>query len=1473
LTPDLDQNYTVQSIAFSNNAGAFVITNTPGDNLAVAPAGTISNLSSSVQTFNLPVQLNGGARLASTTVGGNVVFAQPVSELVLGNGTLTNAGGTNILSATNTYTGPTYITAGALTIAPGGLLGASNYPGAISNAGTFNFNGGVPQTLAGAISGAGAFNINGGGTNNGPILTLAARSTFTGNVLITNSYVSLASNNTANGTVTSSPLGNPSTAGRIVTINNSILSFDATGGNDLGGGTSSPALGFIVNTNSVLQITSGNCVLGPVTLNGGTINIATATTSVTYEPFELGSTVTVGGGRPSLITNTLDGPYAGLNLTINAGSGNTIFNVGVTGGTGPDLVVAAPLCNSGGNVNAFNGITKSGAGTMELTDPNNSFTSSILINAGTFILGDPGVLQAGVFAQPIGNSATFVVTSAYGQTISGVISGTGSLIVSSNAGSVSPGSLTLSANNTYTGGTLVTNGASLYVTGSIASSTNLFVAGKSTLDFSGATSPVLGPSQTLAGLGTVNTPGAPGLGTSSGTIIAPSNDGTNASGTLTINGGGLSLAVGATAKFAVSATFNGANDAVAIAGGLALNGNALHIKAPSASVNLDQSADYVLITAGSITGSFATAPIWDVAPLNAAYFSVVTSGTTVTLHYNSVLPPTGSAAFSPTNSLRNSTVLLTVNATNGGNPSIASVTVDETRVGGMVVSLTPGSGNSWTTSIPIPPTVAPSTIALPVTITDNGGLVDIFGANLTVVSSTETWNGLGANQSWDTNANWLSGVAPGYLGDKLVFAGTTGLTPLLDQNYSLAGLTFSNNAGAFNITNSTGDYLTMLPSSVISNTSAAAENLNLPIQLGGAVTIRSTTTTGNLVFNQPVGEVTVGTGVLTNATGTNILNAANTYTGITVISNNSTLEIGGAGLLGAGTYPTNIVNNGSFLYTGSNSQAITGIISGTGGLTLNAPPTTSLTIGSGNGTIAANNYTYTGPTLVNSGILNMNFGNNGTSGINVSSNLTINNGGQVVALGSSALEGYTQQTPYLPVIINEGGVLTASNATIFAAHLYGVLTLNGGTLANGAVPDPTYGGWYMNNQVTVNGTNFTSTISDPYFCIGQAGGTTFNVASGGTTQTIPGVDLDVSGVINGTFTGSPDTGLIKTGAGSMRLDSQNTYVHATTINAGIINLNAPESAGVSGPLGTSAASNPGSIIFGGGILQYSAQNQYDYSGRFSTNAAQAIKIDTAGQSVTFATALTSSTGSLTKLGAGTLTLNNGANTYAGSTTVSNGTLTLASGTTIANSTNLSIAAGGTLNVTAVSPFTLGATSSVTASGNATPATLAASGTVSFGSRPITINYDGSHPALTIASGGTLSLNGNAFTVNGTALSPNTYTLIQQASGNVSSSGTYTVAGSAIGAHTAGSIVVNGGLVQLVVVSTYPTVGTNLVFTVTGHSVNFSWPASYLGSSLQSNSIAIAVPADWFTIAGSTTNTNVTVPIGTNANVFYRLNTP
>ena len=185
------------------------------------------------------------------------------------------------------------------------------------------------------------------------------------------------------------------------------------------------------------------------------------------------------------------------------------------------------------------------------------------------------------------------------------------------------------------------------------------------------------------------------------------------------------------------------------------------------------------------------------------------------------------------------------------------------------------------------------------------------------------------------------------------------------------------------------------------------------------------------------------------------------------------------------------------------------------------------------------------------------------------------------------------------------------------------------------------------------------------------------------------------------------------GPNTLTLAGNSTYTGTTTLSGGIVNVGTSDT-GSSGPLGKS-----GPIVLAGATLQYSASNQYDYSGRFSTAANQAYNVDTNGQSVTWASGLTSTGGALTKLGSGMLTLS-GPNSYTGATTISNGTLSAAS----------IVPSGGT---SSLGNFT----AAVVLGGAATQGTLLYTGPSTAYTNGLTVNAGGGQ--LINAGGGTLSI--------------------------------------------------------------------------------------------------------------------------------------
>jgi autotransporter-associated beta strand protein len=279
--------------------------------------------------------------------------------------------------------------------------------------------------------------------------------------------------------------------------------------------------------------------------------------------------------------------------------------------------------------------------------------------------------------------------------------------------------------------------------------------------------------------------------------------------------------------------------------------------------------------------------------------------------------------------------------------------------------------------------------------------------------------------------------------------------------------------------------------------------------------------------------------------------------------------------------------------------------------------------------------------------------------------------------------------------------------------------------------------------------------------------------------------LTLSGNISGNFA------ITKAGLGTVIFTGTNAYTGGTSINAGTLSL------GTANPWGAS-----GTISFGGGTLQYSSSNTTDYSARFSSAANQAYNIDTNGQNVTFASDLTSSGGTLSKAGSGTLTLS-GNNTYSGTTTVSAGTLAITSATGLGDTAGgTTVASGATLDLRGV---TVGA-ETITVNGG----TLSVSTGSSSLSGAITLSADSfvyvsassdltlagaisGNAGFTLSGGGTLSLDvANQFT--GTAVIIDSLLIVRDAA--------------ALGS-TSGGTVVNGASAELLLSPGMTVSGENL----------------------------------------------------------------
>jgi autotransporter-associated beta strand protein len=551
---------------------------------------------------------------------------------------------------------------------------------------------------------------------------------------------------------------------------------------------------------------------------------------------------------------------------------------------------------------------------------------------------------------------------------------------------------------------------------------------------------------------------------------------------------------------------------------------------------------------------------------------------------------------------------------------------------------------------------------------------------------------------------------------------------------------------------------------------------------GGTVSTNRTVSlgTGGGAIDVPTGTATLtvsgvisGAGGLTKTgSGTLALSGANSYSGGTTISGgivtgNTIANNGGPSAFGQQNFT--ISNGATLQYTGSTITVGRSISLGSGGGTIDIPSAaTALTIGgtisgtgdltkTGPGTLLLTSGTSscTGLFTVSAGMLSGGtIANNGTSSSFGQGNFSIANGATLQYSGGSAS---TNRTILLG---SGGGIFSVSNAGAVTLIESGVISGTGGltkagpaTLSLTGVSDysgdtTVSAGTLLGNSIADNGTNSAFGRGNLSIANGATlqytGSTastnrTVSLGSGGSTiSVIAGTTLTENGNITGTGA------LTKANTGTLALTGANDYAGGTTISGGILAL------GSSSAIGTA-----GTISFTGGTLQFSASNTTDYSSRFSSASSQAYSIDTNGQSVSLASNLNSSTGTLTKLGAGTLTLS-GSSAYAGATTVSAGTL---SGNTIAaNGTNsafgrgnFSIANNATLEYTGGSASTNrtvllgsgGGTISVT--GSSTMLTVSniisgtAAGLTKAGAGTLSTTATNTYSGNTTVSGGTLSI--------------------------------------------------------------------------------------------------------------------------------------
>jgi autotransporter-associated beta strand protein len=699
----------------------------------------------------------------------------------------------------------------------------------------------------------------------------------------------------------------------------------------------------------------------------------------------------------------------------------------------------------------------------------------------------------------------------------------------------------------------------------------------------------------------------------------------------------------------------------------------------------------------------------------------------------------------------------------------------------------------------------------------------------------------------------------------------------METAYSIGALTFSNNAGLFNLTNAV-TVLTLTGG--ITNNSANTQILSGPVTLSGVQTFNAAA--GNITLTNIVS----GSGLTVVGANTVTLSGNNNYTGATTV-NGGTLVLSGSNTVGAVTTSATLqlantnalkgsvltLNSGSTLQLRADTNSV---FTPTNLILQNASDVLSFDV---NALTSA-----TGQTLSVTNALN--YSANADQAISVTGASTY-----TLSLGAIALTASTDHQPYRNLYVNTlptGSGLAISSVSF--GNWGSDLNLNGGgkVTVTGNLASTSAGeiNLFVNNATT-------ATLLGQSVNAQQAGdGNKYDVANGTLI-------LDNNNAItNNSTTAGLQQALFVLG-GATNIFNSSAYYHAAGVltatnnsfNASVylgdlthsnLTLQARNTNNVSD--GDVGFTNSG--VFTIGSQSVAGTNTYANPiilGWTANRGKSVTLVSATGGEVDFTGGIlangTDTTAGVTVGSAG----NNGlvkirgtANTYAGGTTVSNGTLnvsgTIVSGVTVVNGSTL--AGAGVIS----NSVTVGSGSSGTLSPGATGlgslGTLSIGGSLTLGSSATTLielNKNGStltsdKVAVTgaITNGGVLTV-----TASGNTLAAgDSFTIFTGASFNGTFSQTNLPA-------LTGTLVWNTSVPGVLTVSSpLPSTGTNMTFAISGSTLTLSWPTNYIGWLLQSNSVNLANTNYWFLVPGSAATNQVIITLNpANTNVFYRMAHP
>ncbi len=1330
------------------------------------------------------IYANGGVAVFDDTATGATNVAVNQALVKPGLALFNNS---NLTYSVNSITGTNIGGAGGVSVSGGGtvsLTGPNIYSGGTTlSAGQLNLNYGGSSSANSAI-GTGGLTISGGkldNTSSGDVtLAPAIAQNWSGSFAYIGSIHNL---NLGSGAVT---LG----AGTQVAVTNNTLTVSGAIG-DGGLGYSLTKVG-----NGTLTLGGANSFSGGMTLIAGTLQVGNSAALGTGGSQLNGGVLDLNGTSLASSNNINNTAFVLTNSSASTGAlaANSIVNANFTIGVGTGNISVARLIDLGSPLT----VTKVGTGTLNFNGAGHNNLMAVTVNDGAALFGNTGgftadrgvTLNAGTIklngtgsggsspnANLIGDNQPFAVNggtfdlNGWNETVA-TVNGTNGVILNNAAGTtrtltiggdngtnafagaiqngsgtlalklIGTGIQILSGLNTYTGGTTITNTATLQAgTNNVLPTAggDVNVAG-GTLDLNGFNNAING----LNGAGTVDN--VTNTGSATLTVGANGNSGNfsgaiqNTAGTLSLTktGAGTQILSG-TSTYGGSTTIS--NGTLVVSGSLAGNG-AVTVYAPG--VLNASNASPSIAGAVILSGTNATLSLLDGAintltlngnltltSSNVLRFDVSSGSTLDTINVNGTFAQTGKTAIY-INALTSpdaftSIPLITIAS---GSISAGNFTLGNT-LPGVTLSLTSDPTHLYLNVVVTAPTQA-------------------YWHNHNIGAASTAWNGhTGSIYNWDTDQSSAINTAtvPSAPTDVFFAAnGATNFNTTLGADFTLKSLTFN---VASNVTIGGANALTLngaltVNSGAGTNTISAGsvvlgadQNVNVadagntltissPISGGHAFNVNPSSGSGKVVLS---GSSSFTGGTIVNSGTLALNNPTNTLPDTGAVNvNGGTLNIGtNSDTVGAVTLTSGLISGSSGVLTGSSYNVQSGTVAA------NLGGTAAMTM-TGSSVLLASNSTYSGGTTISSGTLQLGASN------------ALGSGSVTLGANSLDLNGQT-----IPNVINFNGAGTLRNDGATAA----VVTTDANVTSNPTI-DTTGGDITIARLI---GTGATRTVTKT-----GANALTFNGA---------GHNNLVKLVVNGGTVVCANSGGYSADRG-FELDS------------GIVKLAGPGSGGSSPNANLFNDTQEFWLLGSGGTFDLNGWNEtvatvYAVGGTVientatGTNSTLTVGADNGAANNTISGTLQDGGGvlSIAKTGTGVQILN-GTSTYSGSTTINNGQLQVTASGASPGSTFVVNTNGGLL-FQSDTGFTIGGLSgtgnivlandggsaiSLTVGGNNIPATYsgvlsevgAGSTLTKIGTNTLTLSGANTYTGLTTANNGVLLITpnyvvGGDYTVN------------------------------------------------------------------------------------------------------------------------------